>query len=383
MTAMAWAVGATPARSREATSAAWSSTSASCPVKRSSSSSVRWRRARAATWATSSRVSRAGSAIRPAPPDRRARRTNADDPGLDQRGVVVQGGHVVAVLEHRPARPGRCTPSLDDVAGDRVDHVVLTAREHQHRAVDVGQLGLDLVGRPRTGTGPAASGVPGVGGLDAALLLDVRADAVDRLGAGVEQALDARPGTRRRAAWTRGLTSGDARQVRVALGQPAGQRAAHRQPDHHHVVAPGGQGLEVGLGGAGPVVPPGRDHVLERGAVPGQQGQLDRVAGGGQGLGQGPHGLGVAGEPVEDEDAVGATLGDYGSAPGMMGAVTAGDATGTHRRRRKRRRTRRRRSSAGRPVPVARTGGRGRPSPRAIRGPALVLSGAVTPGLEP
>ena len=46
VTAMAWAVGATPARSSDATSAAWSSTSASWPVNRSSSSSVSSSRAR-------------------------------------------------------------------------------------------------------------------------------------------------------------------------------------------------------------------------------------------------------------------------------------------------------------------------------------------------
>ena len=170
--------------------------------------------------------------------------------------------------------------------------------------MDVGQLGLDLVGPLEQGQDGGQRG-PVVGGLDAALLLDVRADAVDGLGAGVEQALDGRPelGV---GGVDQGVHHGDAREVGVAFGEPARERTAHRQADHGHVVTAGGQGLEVGLGGTGPVVPAGRDHVLEGGAVPGQQGQLDREPGRGQGLGQGTHGLGVAGEAVQHEDAVGA-----------------------------------------------------------------------------
>ena len=57
------------------------------------------------------------------------------------------------------------------------------------------------------------------------------------------------------------------------------------------------------LGRRRPVGPAGGDHVLDGGAVTGQQGEVDGVAGGGQGLGQGPHGLRVAGEAVEHEDA--------------------------------------------------------------------------------
>ena len=56
----------------------------------------------------------------------------------------------------------------------------------------------------------------------------------------------------------------------------------------------------------------------------GQQRELDGEAGGGQGLGQRPHRLGVAGEAVEHEDAVGPPAEDHGSAPGMIGAVTTG-----------------------------------------------------------
>ena len=43
------------------------------------------------------------------------------------------------------------------------------------------------------------------------------------------------------------------------------------RPDHDHPVAAGGEVLVGGLGGTGPVLPPGREHVLDRGAVPGQQ----------------------------------------------------------------------------------------------------------------
>jgi hypothetical protein len=73
--------------------------------------------------------------------------------------------------------------------------------------------------------------------------------------------------------------------------------------------------------------------------VSGEQGELDGETGRGQGLGQGPHGLGIAGETVQDENPVrtargGPRLGAgddgsyhgtgcYRSDPGGTGTLTA------------------------------------------------------------
>jgi hypothetical protein len=57
-------------------------------------------------------------------------------------------------------------------------------------------------------------------------------------------------------------------------------------------------------------VVPGRvDHVVDRRPVARQQREVDREAGGRERLGEAPQALGVAGEPVEDEDPVGAAVG--------------------------------------------------------------------------
>ena len=64
--------------------------------------------------------------------------------------------------------------------------------------------------------------------------------------------------------------------LRVLLGQVQGERAAHRQPADHDRVTPPGELVVRALGLAGPVGPAGADHVLPRGAVPGESRHLDR-----------------------------------------------------------------------------------------------------------
>ena len=69
--------------------------------------------------------------------------------------------------------------------------------------------------------------------------------------------------------------------------------------------AAGGQ-LEVGGVGRGrPVLPTGGHHVVDRGSVARQQGDLHGQTRVGQGQRQPPHGLGIAGEPVQDQRAPG------------------------------------------------------------------------------
>ena len=101
-------------RSSAATSAAWSSTVRSWPVKSSTSSSVRSRRARRATWTTSSRLSEARPAARRSRSGCPAVRQHAGEElhgaRLDLVLVVVQRGHVVAPLEDAPARRGPWPP---------------------------------------------------------------------------------------------------------------------------------------------------------------------------------------------------------------------------------------------------------------------------------
>ena len=63
-----------------------------------------------------------------------------------------------------------------------------------------------------------------------------------------------------------------------------------------------GQALVGRLDLAGPVGPAGGEHVLDRGAVAGQAGQLDVEPGGGHGLGQAAHRRRVAGEAVEGQE---------------------------------------------------------------------------------
>ena len=74
-------------------------------------------------------------------------------------------------------------------------------------------------------------------------------------------------------------------------------------PGDDDVAGAGGQRGVRRLGGAGPVVPPGGDHVVDRRAVAGQEGQVDGEPGGGESLGEGAHRLGCAGEPVHHEHA--------------------------------------------------------------------------------
>ena len=132
-----------------------------------------------------------------------------------------------------------------------------------------------------------------------------------------------------------------------------------------------------GLGRRRPVLPPGRDHVLDGGAVAGEQRQVDGEAGRGQRLGQRPHGLGVAGEAVEDEDAVRTAGGGPRLGTGDDGSGHGRDATG---RRPGRRTTRRHSVTArlgGRRTPVAGSSGCGAPGRVTATEPRR--QGAATP----
>ena len=105
------------------------------------------------------------------------------------------------------------------------------------------------------------------------------------------------------AAWVAGLTQ--------MMPGDLGMRVASQQVSEPPIDRPGdddllaarGEALVGGLGVGGPVGPVGVQHVLDLGAVPGQQRHLDAVARGGERLGQRPHGLRVAGEAVQHQHA--------------------------------------------------------------------------------
>ena len=82
------------------------------------------------------------------------------------------------------------------------------------------------------------------------------------------------------------------------------KRAPHAEAYHDDLVGSSSEALVRGLGGTGPIGPTGGQHVVDRGAVAGQQRHLDVVAGGGKRFRHTAHAARVAGEAVEHERAV-------------------------------------------------------------------------------
>ena len=93
----------------------------------------------------------------------------------------------------------------------------------------------------------------------------------------------------------------------VQRGQPGGEHRAHREAGDDDARAAGGQ-LDVRSFGCGPpVAERGGREVLDGGAVSRQPGELDREARGAERGREAAHRLRGAGEPVDDQHAVGAT----------------------------------------------------------------------------
>jgi hypothetical protein len=88
----------------------------------------------------------------------------------------------------------------------------------------------------------------------------------------------------------------------MQLGDARRERPTHRQAGAHDDAAARPQLDESGLDLGIPVPPRRGVAVLPRRAVPGQQGESDRVPGVREGLRQGPHALGGSGEAVAHED---------------------------------------------------------------------------------
>ena len=143
--------------------------------------------------------------------------------------------------------------------------------------------------------------------------------------------------------------------------------AAHREGDDGDAARRRASFVVGRLGRRRPVAPPGRDHVLDGGAVAGQERELDAVAGAGQGLGQRPHGEGLPVKPWSTSTPLAPPVAAKGSAPGRTGAVTGGRMLPAPIRTGGRCRGPATRQGAddGLPVPERRVGERGPQDPRA------------------
>ena len=162
---------------------------------------------------------------------------------------------------------GPRTFSYELVAVVARHHVVFATRQQQHRAGDASQVVIDVGDTLKEGLrGRQRRRV--IGGLEHAVLLDVRADRLVALHTRGQQRVEALDDFRGRYFdhWVDEDASGE---VIVALGQVGGERPAHGESYNRHSLAVRGEIVKGCFRALGPVGPRGGHHVLHTRAVTG------------------------------------------------------------------------------------------------------------------
>jgi hypothetical protein len=223
--------------------------------------------------------------------------------------VVVEGGHVVAVVEHPLRDVRRRHPLGDQLGAQRLDDMVLDRAVDDEWRDDLRQI---VAGHPpeRTQRVEGAERGAVVAVLVATGALDVVADAGDRRHHPFEHRGQHQPPVGGRHRRVDEEEPGHLRGP--LLGEAQREAPAHGQPGHEDLctgVAQVGQG-PCGL--AVPVMPRGRIHLLPRGAVAGEPGDAYGHALGGEVLPPGTHGGRRAGEPVQQQHSRVTALGGEG-----------------------------------------------------------------------